>query len=161
MLRKLVIDASERVRTEFLDELERREHPLFLALNKIDLVKKENLLALAADFTARLNPEKVFMISAMRSQRSRFDRCIRNMMASTSRTIRLRDDADDRVARREQRVERRDRERRRPEKHDAQSAGRYHLPARVNFLIFRTIRSRLMPRRRSTKSVPSKWSTSC
>jgi len=60
----LVIDASERVRTEFLDELEKREHPLFLALNKIDLVKKEKLLALAADLTARLNPEKVFMISA-------------------------------------------------------------------------------------------------
>jgi len=60
----LVIDASERVRTEFLDELEKREHPLFLALNKIDLVKKERLLALAADLTARLNPEKVFMISA-------------------------------------------------------------------------------------------------
>jgi len=60
----LVIDSSERVRTEFLDELEKREHPLFLALNKIDLVKKERLLALAADLTARLNPEKVFMISA-------------------------------------------------------------------------------------------------
>ena len=60
----LVIDSSERVRTEFLDELEKREHPLFLALNKIDLVKKEKLLALAADLTARLNPEKVFMISA-------------------------------------------------------------------------------------------------
>ena len=60
----LVIDASERVRTEFLDELEKREHPLFLTLNKIDLVKKEKLLALAADLTARLNPEKVFMISA-------------------------------------------------------------------------------------------------
>jgi len=60
----LVIDASERVRTEFLDELEKREHPLFLALNKIDLVKKEKLLALAADLTTRLNPEKVFMISA-------------------------------------------------------------------------------------------------
>jgi len=60
----LVIDASERVRTEFLDELEKREHPLFLALSKIDLVKKEKLLALAADLTARLNPEKVFMISA-------------------------------------------------------------------------------------------------
>jgi GTP-binding protein Era len=37
---------------------------LLLALNKIDLVKKPALLALASDLTARLNPDKVFMISA-------------------------------------------------------------------------------------------------
>ena len=37
----------------------------------------------------------------------------------------------------------------------------HHLPARVSFWIFRTIRSRLMPRRRSTKSAPSRWSISC
>ena len=60
----LVIDASERVRDEVLEGLDRRDHPLFLVLNKVDLVRKENLLALAADLTARLNPEKVFMISA-------------------------------------------------------------------------------------------------
>ena len=60
----LVIDASEKVREQVLESLEKREQPLFLALNKIDLVKKEKLLALAADVTARLNPEKVFMISA-------------------------------------------------------------------------------------------------
>jgi GTP-binding protein Era len=60
----LVIDASERVRDEVLKGLEKRKHPLFLALNKVDLVKKPQLLALAADFTARLNPDKVFMISA-------------------------------------------------------------------------------------------------
>ena len=60
----LVIDASERVRDQLLEGLEKREHPLFLGLNKIDLVKKEKLLALSADLTARLNPEKVFMISA-------------------------------------------------------------------------------------------------
>jgi GTP-binding protein Era len=60
----LVIDASERVRNELLEGLEKREHPLFLALNKIDLVKKETLLAFAADLTQRLNPEKIFMISA-------------------------------------------------------------------------------------------------
>ena len=63
----LVIDAAARVN----DELERiiaslgdRQHPLILALNKIDLVAKEKLLALSADLTARLNPDKVFMISA-------------------------------------------------------------------------------------------------
>jgi GTP-binding protein Era len=60
----LVIDAFERVRDEIVRGLERREQPLFLALNKIDLVKKPELLALSADLTARLNPEKVFMISA-------------------------------------------------------------------------------------------------
>ena len=60
----LVIDASEKVRDEVLEGLEKREHPLFLALNKIDLVKKEKLLALSAGLTERLNPEKVFMISA-------------------------------------------------------------------------------------------------
>jgi len=37
---------------------------LFLALNKIDLVKKDSLLELSARLTERLNPEKVFMISA-------------------------------------------------------------------------------------------------
>jgi GTP-binding protein Era len=60
----LVIDASERVRDEIFEELEKRQHPLFLVLNKIDLVKKPALLALAADLTERLNPDKVFMISA-------------------------------------------------------------------------------------------------
>ncbi|HJU77248.1 MAG TPA: GTPase Era [Sphingomicrobium sp.] len=60
----LLIDAAERVRDEIVRGLERREQPLFLALNKIDLVKKPQLLALSAELTARLNPEKVFMISA-------------------------------------------------------------------------------------------------
>jgi GTPase len=60
----LVIDASERLRNEVVAGLEKRQHPLFLVLNKIDLVKKEKLLALSADLTARLNPDQVFMISA-------------------------------------------------------------------------------------------------
>jgi GTP-binding protein Era len=60
----LVIDASERVRHEVIEGLHKREQPLFLALNKIDLVKKPELLALSADLTDRLNPDKVFMISA-------------------------------------------------------------------------------------------------
>ena len=60
----LVIDASERVRDEVLDGVEKREHPLYVALNKIDLVKKEKLLTLSAELTARLNPDRVFMISA-------------------------------------------------------------------------------------------------
>ena len=60
----LVIDASERVKDEILAGLDKRKHRLFLALNKIDLVKKPQLLALSAGLTERLNPDKVFMISA-------------------------------------------------------------------------------------------------
>ena len=60
----LVVDASEKVREQVLEGLGERRHPLILALNKIDLVKKEKLLALAAELTERLNPEQVFMISA-------------------------------------------------------------------------------------------------
>ena len=41
-----------------------RKQPLFVALNKIDLVKKAALLGPASDLTARLNPDKLFMISA-------------------------------------------------------------------------------------------------
>ena len=60
----LVIDASERVREDVLAGLEKRHQPLFLILNKVDLVKKPELLKLATDLTARLNPDQVFMISA-------------------------------------------------------------------------------------------------
>jgi GTP-binding protein Era len=60
----LVIDASERIRDEVLQGLEKREQPLFLALNKVDLVKKPELLALATKLSERLNPDQVFMISA-------------------------------------------------------------------------------------------------
>ena len=42
----------------------RRKQPLFVALNKIDLVKKEKLLGLAAELTKRLDPQQIFMISA-------------------------------------------------------------------------------------------------
>ena len=63
----LVIDAAAGVNAEverISASLEKREHPLFVALNKIDLVKKSALLSLSAQLTARLKPEKVFMISA-------------------------------------------------------------------------------------------------
>jgi GTP-binding protein Era len=60
----LVVDSSQEVGDELLEGLEKREHTLLLALNKIDLVKKEKLLALSAALTDRLNPDKVFMISA-------------------------------------------------------------------------------------------------
>jgi GTP-binding protein Era len=60
----LVIDSSERVKDDVLAGLEKREQPLFLALNKVDLVKKPELLALATHLTERLNSDKIFMISA-------------------------------------------------------------------------------------------------
>jgi GTPase len=63
----LVIDTAARQRAEverIIASLAERQHPLFLALNKIDLIDKSKLLALSADLTARLNPEKIFMISA-------------------------------------------------------------------------------------------------
>ena len=41
-----------------------RTQRLFLALNKVDLVRKEALLGLSADLTSLLNPDHVFMISA-------------------------------------------------------------------------------------------------
>ena len=63
----LVIDADARLGREvekIIASLGERQHPLFLALNKIDLVKKPALLALASDLMARLNPDQLFMISA-------------------------------------------------------------------------------------------------
>jgi GTP-binding protein Era len=63
----LVVDASEGLNREverIVDSLQQREHPLWLALNKVDLVKKPKLLTLATELTERLNPDKVFMISA-------------------------------------------------------------------------------------------------
>jgi GTP-binding protein Era len=44
--------------------LEKRQHPLFVALNKVDLVKKQKLLGLATALMDRLKPDQVFMISA-------------------------------------------------------------------------------------------------
>jgi GTP-binding protein Era len=63
----LVIDVAARITAEverILTSLAERRHPLFLALNKVDLVNKGELLALSAGLTGRLNPDKVFMISA-------------------------------------------------------------------------------------------------
>src|SRR4051812_20524898 len=63
----LVIDCAARISAEverIMASLEAREHPLILVLNKIDLVDKSSLLALAATLTSQLNPDQVFMISA-------------------------------------------------------------------------------------------------
>jgi len=65
----LVIDAADGINREverIVQELERQkgQQQLFLALNKIDLLKKAELLGLSAELTARLDPQQVFMISA-------------------------------------------------------------------------------------------------
>jgi len=62
-----VIDASAAGRSHvqrIVKDLESRKHPLIVVLNKIDLVKKADLLTLAADIAGRLAPEQIFMISA-------------------------------------------------------------------------------------------------
>ena len=63
----LVIDAAVGAKADverIITSLQGREHPLFLLLNKIDLVKKDRLLALSATLTERLDPAEVFMVSA-------------------------------------------------------------------------------------------------
>ncbi|HEX8667986.1 MAG TPA: GTPase Era [Allosphingosinicella sp.] len=63
----LVIDAergfSERLEA-MLDQLGERREPKILVLNKVDLVKKEALLELAARLNERLAFEEIFMVSA-------------------------------------------------------------------------------------------------
>jgi GTP-binding protein Era len=63
----LVIDAAAKLGAQverIIAALEERKPPLMLALNKVDLVRKDQLLALSASLTERLNPDQVFMISA-------------------------------------------------------------------------------------------------
>jgi GTP-binding protein Era len=63
----LVVDAAAGVNSDverIADAVVERQHPLFLALNKIDLIRKPKLLALSAMLSERLHPDKLFMISA-------------------------------------------------------------------------------------------------
>jgi GTPase len=63
----LVVDSADGLNREvdrIVSGLEQREHPLWIALNKVDIVKKPKLLELSLKLTERLNPDKVFMISA-------------------------------------------------------------------------------------------------
>ena len=63
----LVVDAVDGVNREverIVSGLEEREHPLWIVLNKVDAVRKPKLLELSLKLTERLNPHKVFMISA-------------------------------------------------------------------------------------------------
>jgi GTPase len=63
----LVVDSAAGINREverILEGLNERQNPLWIALNKVDLVKKPKLLELASRLTEQLNPDKVFMISA-------------------------------------------------------------------------------------------------
>ena len=63
----LVLDSAAGISAEVeraIAGLEKRQHPLFVALNKVDLVKKERLLGLATELTNRLSPDRLFMVSA-------------------------------------------------------------------------------------------------
>ncbi|MEO7635997.1 MAG: GTPase Era [Sphingomicrobium sp.] len=63
----LVVDADVGLNAQverIIAALEKRDSPLLIALNKIDLVRKSNLLGLATALTERLNPQALFMISA-------------------------------------------------------------------------------------------------
>ncbi len=62
-----VIDASSRLGQDvdrIASSLERREQPVIVALNKIDLVQKPELLKLSEVICARLKADHLFMISA-------------------------------------------------------------------------------------------------
>lgn len=63
----LVIDAAAKIGAkveQVLDGVEKRPEKRILVLNKVDLANKAELLKLATDLTARLEPEAVFFISA-------------------------------------------------------------------------------------------------
>jgi GTP-binding protein Era len=63
----LVIDVAARMNAEverIIASLGERQQRLFLVLNKVDLVRKDELLAPAAELAAHLHPDQAFMISA-------------------------------------------------------------------------------------------------
>jgi GTPase len=63
----LVIDSSQGQSAQarrIVADLKTRDRSLYVALNKIDLVKKDKLLGLSAQLAAELEPEQTFMISA-------------------------------------------------------------------------------------------------
>jgi GTP-binding protein Era len=63
----LVVDVSTTVHrgvTAMVDRLKDRSEPKILVLNKVDLVRKEELLKLATDLGGRADFEEIYMISA-------------------------------------------------------------------------------------------------
>lgn len=64
----LLIDAKRGIDAEVAAIVERLadiRHPKVLILNKVDTVKRDSLLALAADLNARIRFEATFMVSAL------------------------------------------------------------------------------------------------
>jgi GTP-binding protein Era len=62
-----LVDASRgicRDTSDILDKLEETDRTVYLALNKVDLVRKENLLLLIDELTKRATFADIFMISA-------------------------------------------------------------------------------------------------
>jgi GTPase len=63
----LVIDAAARLGgkvEQMIEGVEQRPEPRILVLNKVDIARKSDLLGLAANLSARLKPDAVFMVSA-------------------------------------------------------------------------------------------------
>lgn len=68
----LVIDASRHNSAETKDLVEKlatqnRRCPYVLVLNKIDKIKREKLLAMAAEFNEKINFDATFMVSALKN----------------------------------------------------------------------------------------------
>lgn len=64
----MLLDARKGIDDDaraIFDKLKAVKHPLYLAINKIDLVAREKLLALAAEANERLSFIRTFMISAL------------------------------------------------------------------------------------------------
>ena len=94
-------------------------------------------------------------------KRDLLDRCVTVALAAPAGTIGLRHDARHGMPGAKQVFEGGDRESWRSEEGDPQSrpyvgVHAHHVPAFIIFRIFRTIRSRLIPRSRSTNNVPSR-----
>ena len=63
----LVIDAASGINrnvAEMIERLKDRREPKILVLNKVDLVRQEVLLTLAAELSERIEAEEIFMVSA-------------------------------------------------------------------------------------------------
>ncbi len=62
-----LVDASRRIcpdTSEILDKLKNTDRQVYLAINKVDLVKKEELLSLIDELTRRATFTEIFMVSA-------------------------------------------------------------------------------------------------
>jgi len=82
----LIIDVERGITPEvesLLEGLKQVRNPLVLVLNKIDLLKREKLLALSESLNSRLKFEETFMISAMKGDG------IRDMLAWAEQRVPL------------------------------------------------------------------------